>query len=45
VAKHIDTFKSWSDTIVADVAALKALIESTPNPRRDAWPPVPSATW
>ncbi len=29
MAKHIDTFKSWSDTIVADVAALKALVEST----------------
>jgi uncharacterized membrane protein YkvA (DUF1232 family) len=29
VTKHIDTFKSWSDTIVGDVAALKALIEST----------------
>ncbi|MBK9031077.1 MAG: DUF1232 domain-containing protein [Myxococcales bacterium] len=28
MAKHIDTFKSWSDTIVADVAALKALVES-----------------
>jgi uncharacterized membrane protein YkvA (DUF1232 family) len=28
VAKHIETFKSWSETIISDVAALKALIES-----------------
>lgn len=28
MAKHIETFKSWSETIVSDVAALKALIES-----------------
>ncbi len=32
MAKHIDTFKSWSDTIVADVAALRALIESNAEP-------------
>ncbi len=28
MAKHIDTFKSWTDTIINDVAALRALIES-----------------
>jgi uncharacterized membrane protein YkvA (DUF1232 family) len=28
VAKHIETFKSWSESIVGDVAALKALIEA-----------------
>lgn len=28
MAKHIETFKSWSDTIVGDVAALKALVDS-----------------
>jgi uncharacterized membrane protein YkvA (DUF1232 family) len=28
VAKHIETFKSWSETIVGDVGALKALIEA-----------------
>lgn len=32
MAKHIDTFKSWSDTIVGDVAALKALVESKAEP-------------
>jgi len=29
VAKHIEIFKSWSETIVTDVAALKALLEAT----------------
>ncbi len=28
MSKHIDVFKSWSDSIVGDVAALKALVES-----------------
>lgn len=28
MTKHIETFKSWSESIVSDVAALKALIES-----------------
>jgi uncharacterized membrane protein YkvA (DUF1232 family) len=32
VAKHIETFKSWADTIVGDVAALKALVESKAEP-------------
>jgi uncharacterized membrane protein YkvA (DUF1232 family) len=32
VTKHIETFKSWSESIVSDVAALKALIESTAEP-------------
>lgn len=32
MAKHIDTFKSWADTIVGDVAALKALVESKAEP-------------
>ncbi|MEZ4401829.1 MAG: YkvA family protein [Kofleriaceae bacterium] len=29
MAKHIDLFKSWSESIVGDVAALKALVESS----------------
>jgi len=29
VAKHIEIFKSWSETIVTDVAALKAVVEAT----------------
>ncbi|MBE7451500.1 MAG: DUF1232 domain-containing protein [Kofleriaceae bacterium] len=29
MAKHIETFKSWSETIMADVAALKALVEAS----------------
>lgn len=28
MAKHIETFKGWSESIVSDVAALKALIEA-----------------
>jgi uncharacterized membrane protein YkvA (DUF1232 family) len=28
VTKHIETFKSWSESIASDVAALKALVES-----------------
>jgi len=32
VAKHIETFKSWADSIVGDVAALKALVESKAEP-------------
>jgi uncharacterized membrane protein YkvA (DUF1232 family) len=32
VTKHIETFKSWSESIVSDVSALKALIESTAEP-------------
>jgi uncharacterized membrane protein YkvA (DUF1232 family) len=28
MAKHIEIFKSWSESIVSDVAALKALIEA-----------------
>ncbi len=28
MTKHIENFKSWSESIVADVAALKALLES-----------------
>lgn len=32
MGKHIDTFKSWSDSIIADVAALKALVESEAEP-------------
>lgn len=32
MTKHIETFKSWSESIVSDVAALKALIESTAEP-------------
>jgi uncharacterized membrane protein YkvA (DUF1232 family) len=32
VAKHIETFKSWADTIVGDVAAIKALVESKAEP-------------
>jgi uncharacterized membrane protein YkvA (DUF1232 family) len=29
VAKHIENFKSWSETIVSDVAALEKLVEAT----------------
>lgn len=29
MAKHIENFKSWSETIVSDVAALEKLVEST----------------
>jgi len=32
VAKHIDTFKGWSESIVGDVAALEVLIESAEAP-------------
>ncbi len=32
MTKHIETFKSWSESIVSDVAALKALIESGAEP-------------
>lgn len=32
MGKHIDTFKSWADSIVGDVAALKALVESNAEP-------------
>lgn len=32
MTKHIETFKSWSESIVSDVAALKALIESSAEP-------------
>lgn len=28
MAKHIETFKSWSETIVGDAAALKAVVEA-----------------
>lgn len=29
MAKHIENFKSWSETIVSDVAALEKLVEAT----------------
>src|SRR5262245_39816042 len=37
VAKHIETFKSWSETIVADVSALEDLVKAAkadPEARR-----------
>ncbi len=35
MAKHIENFKSWSESIVSDVAAIKALIEA-PKAQIDA---------